>query len=328
MRPIALKGHERSITSVKFNREGDLLFSTSKSYSFAVWRTENGERIGTYNGHSGAIWSVDVDRKSKYVISGAADNTARLWEAETGKEVHRWIHQTPIRSVEFSFGNKQVLAVTDSVLGKLATIFIYEMEDDIRELSSKPVLDIVSRGEGKVLQATWGPLNKTILAAGEDGKVHVYDAKNGTVVKVISDHSKAVMNIAWNPQKTLFATCSKDGHCHLYDADTYERLKTYTTGRPINACSISPTRPEIICGGGQSAESVTVTRVDSAQFKVKFFNMIFEEDMGAVPGHFGPVNALAYFPDGKGFVSGGEDGFVRIHHFDAAYFKEFNIQED
>jgi WD40 repeat protein len=63
MRPILLKGHERSITSLKFNREGDLIFTASKYPTFVVWYTHNGERLGTYEGHTGAVWSIDVDSK-------------------------------------------------------------------------------------------------------------------------------------------------------------------------------------------------------------------------------------------------------------------------
>jgi translation initiation factor 3 subunit I len=48
MRPLALKGHDRAITRVRLNREGDLLFSASKGKSPAVWYVENGERLGTY----------------------------------------------------------------------------------------------------------------------------------------------------------------------------------------------------------------------------------------------------------------------------------------
>jgi len=39
----------------------DLLFSAAKSPKINVWRSDTGERIGTYNGHNGAVWSVDVD---------------------------------------------------------------------------------------------------------------------------------------------------------------------------------------------------------------------------------------------------------------------------
>jgi len=89
----------------------------------------------------------------------------------------------------------------------------------------------------------------------------------------------------------------------------------------VNGVSISPARDHVILGGGQSAESVTTTRLDSSQFKVRFFHTIYETELGSVPGHFGPVNVLAFSPDGHSFASGGEDGFVRLHHFDDSYFE-------
>ncbi|GKD04071.1 eukaryotic translation initiation factor 3 subunit I-like protein, partial [Tanacetum coccineum] len=48
---------------------------------------------------------------------------------------------------------------------------------------------------------------------------------------------------------------------------------------------------------------------------------ILQEEIGGVKGHFGPINALAFNPDGRSFSSGGEDGYVRLHHFDPDYFK-------
>jgi translation initiation factor 3 subunit I len=50
MKPIMMSGHSRSLTQVKFNAEGDLLFSTSKDKTPMVWFTHNGERLGTYEG--------------------------------------------------------------------------------------------------------------------------------------------------------------------------------------------------------------------------------------------------------------------------------------
>ena len=72
-RPILLKGHERSITVVKFNFDGDLLFTGSKDHIPSVWRSENGERLGTFNGHKGTIWDLDCCRFSKRVITASAD---------------------------------------------------------------------------------------------------------------------------------------------------------------------------------------------------------------------------------------------------------------
>jgi len=51
MKPLLLQGHERSLTQIKYNREGDLLFSCSKDKTICVWYSDNGERLGTYDGH-------------------------------------------------------------------------------------------------------------------------------------------------------------------------------------------------------------------------------------------------------------------------------------
>ncbi len=64
MRPILMKGHERPLTFLKYNRDGDLLFSCAKDHTPTVWFADNGERLGTYRGHNGAVWCCDVSSKS------------------------------------------------------------------------------------------------------------------------------------------------------------------------------------------------------------------------------------------------------------------------
>lgn len=48
-------------TEIKYNAEGDLLFSCSKDHVINAWYSHNGERLGTYDGHNGTVWTVDVD---------------------------------------------------------------------------------------------------------------------------------------------------------------------------------------------------------------------------------------------------------------------------
>ena len=59
VRPIILQGHERPLTMVKYNREGDLLFTAAKDHRPCVWYADNGERLGTFEGHSGTVWAID-----------------------------------------------------------------------------------------------------------------------------------------------------------------------------------------------------------------------------------------------------------------------------
>ncbi len=64
---------------------------------------------------------------------------------------------------------------------------------------------------------------------------------------------------------------------------------------------------------------MTQTAVSLGQFEAKLYHMVFEDEFARVKGHFGPINTLAFHPDGNSFVSGSEDGYVRIQNFDADY---------
>jgi translation initiation factor 3 subunit I len=81
-----LQGHERALTKIKYNLDGDLLFSVSKDPTPSVWFTHNGERLGTYDGHNGAVWCCDVDYTSTRFLTGAADCKLKLWDVETGEQ--------------------------------------------------------------------------------------------------------------------------------------------------------------------------------------------------------------------------------------------------
>lgn len=80
-----LHGHERPITQIKYNREGDLLFSSAKDLNPNVWYSLNGERLGTFDGHQGAVWAIDVNWDTTRFMSGAADQCLRIWDCATGK---------------------------------------------------------------------------------------------------------------------------------------------------------------------------------------------------------------------------------------------------
>ena len=47
---------------------------------------------------------------------------------------------------------------------------------------------------------------------------------------------------------------------------------------------------------------VTTTSTRIGKFDARFFHLVFEEEFGRVKGHFGPINSVAFHPDGKRFV--------------------------
>ncbi|KAK5628638.1 hypothetical protein RRF57_004353 [Xylaria bambusicola] len=289
-----------------FNPDGDLLFSVSKDQQICVWYSHNGERLGTYKGHQGAIWTVDVDPTSTMIASGSADNTMRLWEIKTGRLLKTWDFPTAVKRVEFSPDGRQLLGVTEKRMGHLGTIVVLPIVLDVEaEQSDERDLTIVC-DESKATVAGWSYLSKYIIAGHEDGSVSQYDAK--------------VTDLQWSQDRTYFITSSKDKTARLLAARDLELLKTYPADTPLNSACITPKKDYVILGGGQAAMDVTTTAARQGKFEARFYHKIFEDEIGRVRGHFGPLNTVAADPIGKSYASGGEDGYVRVHHFDKGYF--------
>jgi len=319
MKPLMMHGHERSITQIKYNLEGDLLFSCAKDKNPNVWYSINGERLGTYDGHQGAVWCLDPKWDNSHLVTGAADNSCRLWDVETGKNISMISTNTSVRTCNFSYSGNMVCFTTDKAMKYPCEINVV----DARTFSpDEPVMKLpIPSGGPKVTSMIWSSLESNLLTGHENGDLVLWDLKTHKKVKMSSDHDKAIVDIQASKDGTMFITASKDTNAMLWDSDTLEQLKVYKTERPVNSASISPLFDHVVLGGGQEAMDVTTSSTRIGKFDARFFHLVFEEEFGRVKGHFGPINSIQFHPDGRGYASGGEDGYVRVHQFDDSYFE-------
>jgi translation initiation factor 3 subunit I len=172
MKPILLSGHTRSLTKVKYNSHGDLLFSVSKDNQPSVWFSENGERLGTFVGHSGTVWDVDVSFDSNQIFTGSADNSCRLWNVSNGKCIYKWDTKTAVRVVGIAMGDHLGFYITDATMGYLSKIHIISLTDH-----SQDPIQVISIPGSKATTGSWVGLNKMIYTGHEDGSVSVWDVE-------------------------------------------------------------------------------------------------------------------------------------------------------
>lgn len=319
MRPLLLKGHERPLTRVKYNREGDVLFTTAMDKSATIWRASNGERIGTYKGHNGAVRDIDMTWDTTRVVTGSADNSAMLWNAETGEKLHQWKFKSPVRSVAFSPGDEFIAIATTKLMGQSSNVFIFRHNKD--EPVQSDDFEIVLAGhEGTITKVMWYGTGEIILTASEDKTLRKWNVCDGTEIACITAHKGDIKDCQFSADQSMMITASKDQTAKVWDFHEFKLLKTFSVDHPVNSAAISPIFSHILLGGGQEASQVTTTGDRQGKFEGKIFHMVYEEQLGRVKGHFGPINTVAFSPDGKQYVSGGEDGFVRLHDFDPDYF--------
>jgi translation initiation factor 3 subunit I len=124
-----LQGHERAITQIKYNREGDLLFSAAKDKTPNVWFSLNGERLGTYVGHNGAIWCIDIDWQTINFMSGSADATCKIWDARTSQIKYNYPTANAVRTCGFSYSGNLVMYSTDSTLKENCYLIVKDLRE-------------------------------------------------------------------------------------------------------------------------------------------------------------------------------------------------------
>lgn len=301
MRPILLSGHERSLTQVKYNREGDLLFSCSKDHIINVWFTHNGERLGTYNGHNGTVWSVDVDSKTEFMVSGSADNQMRLWRVSTGECLKTWEFPTAVKRVAWSQDDTKIALVTEQRMGHQGAVRVFEINRDGGPQPDEPLLLINPIGS-KAQVVAFSALDKHLVTGHENGKVALWDVETGEeVASKEKNHVGLITDLQMSPDRTFFLTSSKDKSARLYDARTLEVIKSFQDPQtPLNSAALIPGKPYILVGGGQEAMAVTTTSARQGHFEIRMWHIVFEEEVSRIKGGFGPCNSIAVHPEGKG----------------------------
>jgi len=346
IKPIQLAAHQRPITKVRINRDGDLMFSTGKDGKAMAWYLSDGMRLGTFEGHNGSLNDFAVDFNTEYCLTAGADCAFGVWQACTGELIRLIEPRSPNRvtAVRWSCGDQQFSCCT---LGnKKAYTLIYNFDPEIfkdKSISTEHIQPVACippvPGDGepfrghtkKISETLWGPMNEFVYTASEDGTIRRWDVSTqelNTMVKFNPQEETEVTSMDYSKDKTLIIATGRDETARLYEGETLIPLKIFRSDKPLNCAVLHPTLNLVMLGGGQSAHAVTTTGHGQGKFEVEFFHTIFQEKVGEIrTGHFSPINYLAISTDGTTLVTGAEEGNCRIFKFDAGFATKFKTLE-
>ena len=326
MKPLVLKGHSMPITELKFNKDNDLLFSASKDRFITLWSSEYGERIGTYQ-HSAAVYTMDIDDNSKYLISSDSTGYVYIWEACNGETIHKFaIDKLPlVHSINFNYNN-DLISIGYGGRGANAEskIDIYKFSELLKK-NTKPIKSILIPNKDKVSKMRWFDLGKSIIATSEKGEIYKYDYESEKLLLQKKIHDNIIMDMDISPKEELIITASKDGKAKVLNPDTFDIMSELFPQNPvrnINACIFNPlissddekvVKYHAFIAGGQESRDVTTTASKKGGFETLIYDCMFGEELGAIQGHFGPVNSLAISSDGELLASGSEESSIRVH---------------
>jgi hypothetical protein len=227
---------------------------------------------------------------------------------------------------------KNLIAAVGGTPGRWGTVAIIDAADRFktRILCDVPeqVLSVAISHDG------------TLLAAGcGDRTLRIFELPTGTQRHILRPHADWLQSIAFHPRSHLLVTASRDRTARLIDATTGEVQTTYRGhDSPLLAAAFSDdgshiyttarTGPVHIWAPQTAAKTNTFTDFTgtlenltttpagtiaaSTDGTIHLFQTAQKSPYLTLPGHHGPITAVAAAPGGYTFATGSAHGIVQI----------------
>jgi WD40 repeat protein len=156
----------------------------------------------------------------------------------------------------------------------------------------------------------FSPDGATLATAGDDGKIHLWNANGGGLLQTVQTHGSPVLAIVLGANQSVLSA-SADGAVTMWDISCRWTLaRTIGTGDAdspltdrVNAVCFSPDGQTLATGSGEPSRGGQVMLWDAASGKlVREFKNV----------HSDAVLALAFSRDGTRLSSGAADRFVKV----------------
>lgn len=180
--------------------------------------------------------------------------------------------------------------------------------------------------------ASFSPDGQRVVTAA--GDVKIWDAASARELVALQERTAHVPAVAWSPDGGWIASGSFDRNVRIWDASTYKELKLIQTESGVRSLAISSDGNRLALGyfdgyaaiydipeerflckvaiGPDEVGSICFSP-NGGQFAAAAGSKVFKtwnadtgEEAGSFPAHQGPVRFLAWSPDGRRIVSGGD----------------------
>ncbi|WP_197041371.1 WD40 repeat domain-containing serine/threonine protein kinase [Chondromyces apiculatus] len=313
-----LRGHEKLVSKIAYAPDGKTLFSASDDHTVRAWDLVGGKhRVIT--ALEGEVWWVDVSPDGRRIAAAGQDREIRIVDVESGavrtllgpvEAVVRAMFTADgqglvsfefygvVRRWDLATGENRRLCSDPETCSKVV------VTPDLRHAAATGVqgalslLDletgVVQRAAGVRVStdelrlmvgsvAAIVPGGRLVAAGGDDGRTRVWEPETGKV-RTFKDHEAFVTRVL----------LSADGR-RLVSADERGLLRV----RDLEDGTLKFSRGHEGSVVGVALGTVRVWDLATAQAQV-------------LRGHAGAVLDARFLPEGRGFVSVGQDGTVRL----------------
>ena len=209
------EGHSDSLYAAVLSPDGKLLATSSYDQQIKLWDAANGKELRTLTGHNDAVFDLAFRPDGKILASASGDRTVKLWDVASGERLDTFGQPTKEQyCVAFSpDGNRVAAGGVDN------RIRVWQISKDGKE-NTNPLLYARFAHEGAVVNLVYSADSKTLISAGEDRTVKVWDAEPMNERLMLEQQSDWAPALAIAPDGKTVAVGRLDGSLAIYDTAT------------------------------------------------------------------------------------------------------------
>jgi len=314
------EGHTDWVFCVAFSADGRFALSGSGDKTLRLWDVTTGQCLRTFEGHQGGVSSVAFSADGRFALSGSGDKTLRLWDVTTGQCLRTLAGHTDVRSVAYSPDGRFALSGSED---KTLRLWDVTTGQCLRTLA----------GHTYVLSVAYSPDGRFALSGNADKTLRLWDVTTGQCLRTFEGHTSAVFCVAFSADGR-FALSGSD-ELRLWDVSSFierryvspwfysmvvtarEALelqglheghlsnarRAFEAGRIAEALALLK-QARAVLGFEKSPESLELQAWAGARARIKSYGGGWLKRTFAA--HTDAVTSVAYSPDGRFALSGGD----------------------
>jgi WD40 repeat protein len=177
-----------------------------------------------------------------------------------------------------------------------------------------PEPSVLKDAAGPLRAVVVSPSQNVIAAAGDGGKVHVWDASTGKLLRTIEAHGSPILALAIDPAGERIATGSADKTARVIEVKSGKEVATLKAhAGPVNAVAFDPSGKTVVTAGAEGG--VKAWDAATGQGVIAFGHTA--PNTGAIQ----PLNAVAVTPTGL-IVSASADKTLKGWRFEGRWSEQ------